>query len=288
MASERLGETFSPAFEYIAQLVQRRSAIVLEPEKNYLIEARLSPVARANGFESVEELAASLAQSSFNSLHRRVVEAMTTNETSFFRDLYPFEALRRSVVPELLVTRAPERRIDIWCAACSSGQEPYSVAMLLKEHFPTLAGWKVSIIATDLSTAMLGRARAGRYSQLEVNRGLPAPLLVKYFTKVETDWVIRDDIRHAVEYREMNLAESWPLLPAMDVVFLRNALIYFDVATKKDILQRMRRTLRPNGMLFLGGAETTLGLSDDFERMAVDKASAYRLTNASGRMHVRV
>jgi len=276
-------------FDYVARLVRQRSAIVIEPEKQYLIDARLGPVARAHGFASVVELVATLEQTSFNSLHRQVVEALTTNETSFFRDLHPFEALRRTVVPELMRLRASERRINIWCSACSSGQEPYTIAILLAEHFPVLAGWSVSILGTDLSTAMLARARAGRYTQLEVNRGLPAPLLIKYFSKTGTKWLVNDRIRHAVEYREMNLAESWPQLPAMDIVFMRNVLIYFDVSTKQEILRKISTTMRPGGFLFLGGAETTLGLFDGFERTTLDKAVAHRLPDATARRtHVGV
>jgi chemotaxis protein methyltransferase CheR len=206
-----------------------------------------------------------------------VVELMTTNETWFFRDLRPFEVLRSSILPELLTRRSDERRLHIWSAACSSGQEPYTMAMIISEHFPQLASWNVRIIATDLSTEILDRARAGRYSQLEVNRGMPAALLVKYFRKVGNEWHISDAIRRQVEFRELNLVEAWLVLPLMDLVFLRNVLIYFDVETKKSIFGRVRRLLRPDGYLMLGGAETTLNIDDAFERTAFDRAGAYQL-----------
>ena len=166
-------------FQFVSQLVRQRSAIVLEPEKSYLLEARLAPLARAEGFGSLDAMVAQLRAQSNNGLHRKVVEAMTTNETSFFRDLHPFDALHKVVMPEVLEQHQADRRLNIWCAACSSGQEPYTVAMTLLEHFPQLSGWSVRILATDISGEMVTRSRAGRYGQIEVNRGLPANLLVK-------------------------------------------------------------------------------------------------------------
>jgi chemotaxis protein methyltransferase CheR len=267
----------SATFEYIRRLVLQRSAIVLEPGKEYLVDCRLVPVARANGFASVDELAAELSKCAFNSMHRQVVEAMTTNETSWFRDVHPFDALKRRVLPELIAARGIEAKLHIWCAASSSGQEPYTIAMILREYFPQLRDWKVSILATDLATAVLAKARTGRYSQAEINRGLPAPLLVKYFTKDGTEWQISDSLRAMVEFRELNLAEHWPLMPAPDLVFMRNVLIYFDVATKKEILRRVRHVIRPDGYLFLGGAETTMSLDESFEREPIDRAVVYRV-----------
>jgi chemotaxis protein methyltransferase CheR len=266
----------APSFEYVRKLVRERSAIVLEPGKEYLVEARLGPVARLNGFASIDDLVTELTKQSFNSTHRQVVEALTTNETHFYRDIHPFEALKKEILPKLLEARAGERALTIWCAACSSGQEPYSLAMMLREAFPQLRTWKVSILGTDLSTAMLARARAGRYNQLEVNRGLPAPLLVKYFTKDGTEWVLAEEIRKMVEYREMNLAERWPVLPRMDLVVLRNVLIYFDPKTKQEILGRVRTLLKPDAHLLLGSAETTISLDDQFERVQIGGAALYR------------
>lgn len=264
-------------FDYIRDLVLKRSAIVLDAGKEYLVESRLIPLARQEGFASLAELIAQLRAQSFNGLHWKVVEAMTTNETSFFRDLYPFEALKKTVLPDLLAKRATERKLNLWCAASSSGQEPYTVLMLLREHFPTLAAWTVRFFAGDISKEMLERTRAGRYSQLEVNRGLPAPLLVKYFQKQGIEWQVKEDLRRALELFQVNLAAGWPALPPMDIIMMRNVLIYFDVATKKAILGKIRRVLRPDGYLFLGAAETTLNLDDAFERAELAKSGCYRL-----------
>ncbi|MDZ4672901.1 MAG: protein-glutamate O-methyltransferase CheR [Gemmatimonadota bacterium] len=265
-----------PDFQFVSQLVRQRSAIVLEVEKSYLLEARLTPLARAEGFASLEALIARMRAQPFNGLHRKAVEAMTTNETSFFRDLHPFDALKQVVIPEVLTRRAAERSLTIWCAACSSGQEPYTVAMTLMDAFPQLATWKVKILATDLSSAMVARSKAGRYGQIEVNRGLPAPLLIRYFEKKGTEWSVKPEVQKWCEFRELNLIEPWGPMPTMDVVFLRNVLIYFDVETKRTILNNVRRVLQPWGYLFLGGAETTINLGDTFERVQFDKAGCYR------------
>jgi chemotaxis protein methyltransferase CheR len=263
-------------FQFVSQLVRDRSAIVLEPDKAYLLEARLGPLARAEGLGSLEELVAQLRRSPVNGLQRRVVEAMTTNETSFFRDLHPFEALRQVVVPAVMERRRTERRLTIWCAACSSGQEPYSIAITLRERFPELASWAVQILGTDISTEMVRRSREGRYGQIEMNRGLPAPLLVKYFEKHGLEWQVKPELRQMCEFRQLNLIEPWGPLPPVDVVFLRNVLIYFDVETKRSILQNVRRVLPSWGYLFLGGAETTINLGDAFERVPFDRAGCYR------------
>jgi chemotaxis protein methyltransferase CheR len=264
-------------FDFVRQLVRERSAIVLEDGKGYLAESRLGPVAKANGLASIEELVARLRAERFGGLHTKVVEAMTTNETSFFRDVTPFDALRNMVLPDILERRKAERSLRIWSGACSSGQEPYTLTILLREYFPTLSSWDVRILATDLSTEILGRAREGKFSQLEVNRGLPVALLVKYFTKRGVHYQVNDDLRGLIEFRPMNLAEPWPVIPPMDVIFLRNVLIYFDVETKREILGRMRRVLKPDGYLFLGGAETTINLDDGFERLQYEKTGCYRL-----------
>lgn len=263
--------------QFLSGLVRERSAIVLEPEKGYLLEARLAPLARAEGFGSIDAMVSHLRARPANGLPRKVVEAMTTNETSFFRDLHPFQALRTVVLPEVIRRRQAERRLTIWCAASSSGQEPYTVAMTVLEHFPQLAGWSVKILGTDLSGEMIARCRAGKYGQLEVNRGLPAPLLVKYFEKKGMEWQIKPEVQRLCEFRELNLIEAWGPLPPLDVVFLRNVLIYFDVDTKRRILHNVCGVLNPWGHLFLGGAETTLNLGDRFERVPVDKAGCYRL-----------
>lgn len=264
-------------FQYVSTLVRQKSAIVLEIEKSYLLEARLTPLSRAEGFASLDAMVAQMRAQPLNGLHRKVVEAMTTNETSFYRDLHPFEALKSVVLPEVLKRRAAERRLNIWCAACSSGQEPYTVAMTLMEHFPQLASWNVKITATDISSEMVAKSRAGRYGQIEVNRGLPANLLVKYFEKKGMEWQVKPEVQRWCEFRELNLIEPWGTLPTMDVVFLRNVLIYFDVETKRAILGNVRKVLQPWGYLFLGGAETTINLGDVFERVQFDKAGCYRL-----------
>jgi len=267
----------STDFEFVSSLVLKRSAIVLEPEKNYLVESRLLPLARREGLSSVAELVARMRADSMNGLQQKVVEAMTTNETSFFRDLNPFEALRKVVLPEMFQRRAAERRLQIWCSASSTGQEPYSISLILREHFPGFADWKIGIVASDLSTDVLARARKGCYSQLEVNRGLPAPLLVKYFQRQGTEWQLKEEVRRLVEFRQLNLIDGAWGIAATDIVFIRNVLIYFDVPTKKVILQKIRQLLRPDGYLFLGGAETTLNLDDSFERISFERSGCYRL-----------
>jgi chemotaxis protein methyltransferase CheR len=267
-------------FDYLRALVWRRSAFVLESDKAYLVEARLLPLAREEGLPSVGSLVARLAAGPANGLARRFVEAMAIHETSFFRDPPTFDALRDVVLPELVGRRAAERGLRLWSAACSSGQEPYSLAMLLREHPCVPAGWDARVLATDLSGAILERARQGVYSQMEVNRGLPASQLVKCFRRRGPEWQVNDEVRRAVEFRQLNLIEPWPALPPMDVVFLRNVLIYFDVPTKQRVLANLRRLLRPDGYLFLGGAETTLNLDENYERAPFDRVSCYRLRRA--------
>ena len=264
-------------FDYVCQLVRTRSGIVLEPGKEYLVDARLTPLVRQCEPGSISELVERLKNGSGEALAARVVEAMTTNETSFFRDTHPFETLRKVVLPELILRRRDERQLNVWFAACSTGQEPYSFAILLKEYFPELTGWRLILLATDLSAAALAQARAGRYSQLEVNRGLPAALLVKYFAQSGLTWSLRADVARMVEFREMNLTRPWPALPQMDLVFLRNVMIYFDAETKKSILGRVARLLRPDGYLLLGGAETTHNLDDAFRRAEELRGGFYRL-----------
>ena len=265
-----------PQLAYLCDFVYKRSAIVLTPEKEYLIESRLGPVARAKGYGTVDALIQALRTLPGSGLQTSIVEAMTTHETTFFRDQHPFDALQKVLLPALKTARSTTRSLVIFCAACSSGQEPYSIAMLLKEHAPELATWKVRIIGVDLSEAVLARAREGRYTQSEINRGLPAPLLVKYFDRVGTEWHLKKAVRDMVEFRQMNLVESWPMLPRVDVMFIRNVLIYFDIPTKKAILARARQVLAPDGYLFLGGAETTLNVDEKFERLPACPVTVYR------------
>jgi chemotaxis protein methyltransferase CheR len=268
-------------FEYVRQLVLTRSAIVLEPGKEYLVESRLLPLAKVHGFAALDDFIDAMAANAFGTMHRQTVEAMTTNETSFFRDIHPFDALKKHIIPDLLTRKAASRQLNIWCAAASTGQEPYSMVMLLRDHFPELASWKVSFLATDISNAVLAKARSGRYGQLEVNRGLPAPMLVKYFTKDGTEWIVREELRTMIDFRELNLIEPWPAMPTLDLVMIRNVLIYFDIPTKKKILTNIRQRLAPHGYLMLGGAETTMGLDDQYERVQIDKGIAYRQVGAA-------
>jgi chemotaxis protein methyltransferase CheR len=267
----------SQDFAAICRLLRDRSAIVLEPGKEYLVESRLTPLVRHLQLTSIGELVGRLRSQPGNGLERQIVEALVTTETSFFRDHHPFEALRKVVIPDLVQRRAGERRLNIWCAACSSGQEPYSLALLLREHFPQLSAWANSILASDLSAAMLARAREGHFNQIEVNRGLPAALVVKYFDQHGIHWHLRQPIRSMVHFQEINLAGPWPPLPPMDLVLLRNVMIYFEVDTKKAILGRLARLLRPDGYLILGGAETTINLDDSYVRVEPLRAGIYQL-----------
>ena len=211
-----------------------------------------------------------------------VVEAMTTNETSFFRDGLPFECFRQHVVPDLLARRAAERKLTIWSAASSTGQEAYALAMILREHFPQLASWTVEFVASDLSSDVLAKAKAGRYSPTDIGRGMPAGLLAKYFRKLPGgDHEVVPDLRNAIDFRQINLLEAWPQLPRFDVVFCRNVLIYFDAPTKTRVLGRIRSVLRPDGYLFLGAAETVMKVDDAFENGPMDRSGCFRLRTAA-------
>lgn len=264
-------------FEFIRRFVLQHSAIVLDETKEYLVTSRLEPLAKREGSGSIDELVRRLKTRAWGDLHAQVVEAMTTNETSFFRDGGPFEALRRQILPGLIKRAEPTRQLDIWSAACSSGQEAFSIGMLIDHNFPALASWRVKILGTDLALGMVQRARGGIFKQLEVNRGLPAAMLIKYFERSGVDWRIKDSIRGRTAFHQMSLTEPWTTIPQMDVVFLRNVLIYFDVSTKRQILERVRRVLRPDGALFLGSGETTLNLDDNFYPVQFEKTIYYQL-----------
>jgi chemotaxis protein methyltransferase CheR len=268
----------SGEFEYLRQFLAKHSAVVLDEGKGYLAESRLTPLAYQEGLDSAQELLASIRHRSFCGLHRKVLDAMMNNETWFFRDHLPFEALRQVIIPELMAERAATRRLAFWSAASSSGQEAYSIAMLIAEQFGGLPGWTISILGTDLSSAILQRARSGRYSQLEVNRGLPAKYLAKYFTQDGPDWILSPRIRSMVEFRELNLSDPWCTLPKFDAVLFRNVMIYFEVEKKREVLTRLISVMKPDGYLLLGAAETTYGLSDSFKRTAWDKTAYYRLS----------
>lgn len=262
-------------YTYVTDLVRQRSAIALGPDKGYLVESRLHPLARQCGLDTVSALISRIREAPDDTLCIAVVEAMTTNETSWYRDLHPFRVFADHVVPEVALRRREDRTLTVWSAACSTGQEPYTIAMMLADH-PALVGWNYEIIASDLSTEVLFRASRGRYTQLEVNRGLPASLLVKHFTRVGAEWELRPHVRDQVSFSQINLAKPLPTMPLIDVVFLRNVLIYFDTETKREVLQRIRQVMRPGGYLFLGAAETTLGLDDSFTRMQHGQVMIYQ------------
>ena len=261
-------------YDYLRKLLRERSGLVLSAEKQYLVESRLLPVARRAGVGGLSDLVLKLKASHAEPLVVEVIEAMTTNESFFFRDKIPFEHFRDTVLPALLVARATQRRIRIWCAAASTGQEPYSLAMSWKEMAKTAAGWRIEIIATDLSNDVLEKAKAGIYSQFEVQRGLPIQLLVKYFTQIGDTWQIAPEIRGMVQYRPLNLLADFSHLGVFDVVFCRNVLIYFDQETKISVLDRIARITDREGYLVLGAAETVVGLTDSFKPVA-DRRGLY-------------
>jgi chemotaxis protein methyltransferase CheR len=252
-------------YDYLRKLLKERSGLVLAADKQYLVESRLLPVARKTGAASLSELVQKLKAADAEPLAVDVVEAMTTNESFFFRDKIPFDHFRDTIMPALLAARGAQRRVRIWCAACSTGQEPYSLAICLKEMSQRIAGWRVEIISTDISREVLEKAKAGIYSQFEVQRGLPIQLLVKYFTQVGEMWQIAPDVRAMVQYRTLNLLQDFSQLGTFDVVFCRNVLIYFDQERKIDVLGRLARIIEPDGYLVLGAAETVVGLTETFK-----------------------
>lgn len=271
---------------YLRELVYRRSAIVLEADKHYLIDSRLTPLARDVGLGTIDALVAKLRQNEGATLTKRVIEAMTTNETFFFRDFHPFEALKLQLLPEIVKARGAQRELRVWCAAASTGQEPYSIAMTIRDSFPELASWRIQILATDLNAAVLDRAREGKYRQLEVNRGLPAQMLLKYFERVGADWQLKNAIREMITFQELNLLDPWLGVGPQDLIFMRNILIYFDVETKRRILGRVRQILRPDCFLVLGGAETTSNLDDGYEPVRVGNGVYYRIKSSARIPHV--
>ena len=265
-------------FSFVTTMVRQRSAIDLQPGKEYLVESRLAPIARSIGERDVSGLVARLRRGD-EKLSEAVVDALTTNETSWFRDSHPFQAFSQHLLPEL--HRNGSRSITIWSAACSSGQEAYSLAMLLLDWLPAHPGVSAQILGTDISPRMVERARTAKFSQLEVNRGLPAQYLVKYFDQVGREWVLRPAVRALTKFDRGNLALPAVGVPQCDIVFLRNVLIYFDLDTKRTVLGHIRRVLRPGGYLVLGGAESTLNLDGTFQRMELGKAVVFRHTGGA-------
>jgi chemotaxis protein methyltransferase CheR len=261
-------------YDYLRKLLKERSGLVLSADKQYLVESRLLPLARKIGAPHLSDLVMKLKAPGAEPLIVDVVEAMTTNESFFFRDKIPFEHFRDYMLPNLLKARAARRSLRIWCAAASTGQEPYSLAMILKEMAVQLAGWRFEIIATDLSNEVLEKARAGLYSQFEVQRGLPIQFLMKYFTQAGETWQIAPEIRAMVQYRPLNLLADFTHLGSFDIVFCRNVLIYFDQPTKIGVLERLARMTEQDGYLVLGAAETVVGLTEVFKPL-IDRRGLY-------------
>jgi chemotaxis protein methyltransferase CheR len=251
-------------YEYLRKVLKDRSGLDLSADKQYLVESRLLPLARRANLSGIPELVQKM-RSGGEQLTGQVVEAMTTNETFFFRDKIPFDHLRDGILPGLIKSRASRRSLRIWSAACSTGQEPYSIAMCLREYGPALAGWRIEIVATDLSQEVLEKSKAGLYSQFEVQRGLPIQLLVKYFNQLGELWQLSADIRGMVQHRQLNLLQDFSHLGKFDVIFCRNVLIYFDQDTKASIFERLAKVMEPDGTLLLGAAESVVGITDAFK-----------------------
>lgn len=251
--------------EYLCDYVKQRSAIVLDAQKSYLLETRLLPLLRQYKFATLEDMVNALRANRTHGLEKDVLEAMTTNETFFFRDEVPFETLKTIVLPKLIEARQHVRHLRLWCAASSTGQEPYSVAMVLKEHFPELGSWRLDFVATDINETVLAQARSGRFKTHEVERGLDPVLRSRYFRKDGDHWQVDETLRTMVEFKQLNLIDPWHWDVPFDIVFIRNVMIYFDVPTKQRIFQRIRKYLRPDGFMFLGGAESTVNIDNNFE-----------------------
>jgi len=267
-------------FQSLATLLKKRSGLILTADKGYLVESRLSPVAQRHGLPHLEALITALNRGN-EALAAAVTEAMTTNETSFFRDGKPFESFRKEVLPQIVERNAASRTLRVWSAAASTGQEAYSLAMLLSEEQTRLSGWRIEIVGTDISEAALKQARAGVFSHFEVQRGLPAAMLVKYFEKVDGSWHAASRLRSMVSFRSFNLLDNLSPLGAFDAIFCRNVLIYFDVETKAQVLAAIARRMNDRGVLFLGGAETVLGISDQFEPVPGSRG-LYRVAGLPG------
>lgn len=257
--------THAPAyFSFVRDMLMSRSGLVVTPEKMYLLETRLLPVAHRHGFKNIDAMISELKSRHNESLATDIMEAMNTHESLFFRDHSPFKLFQEVIFPELLIRRKAKKSIRIWCAACSSGQEPYSLAMILDEEAQRLQGWKTEIVATDISNSVLSRAAQGTFSQFEVQRGLPVKKLIQHFTQEDESWRISQNIRDMIQFRQFNLLESRYLLGKFDVVFCRNVLIYFDLETKATVMAKISTCLEEDGVLFLGSSESTIGITQDF------------------------
>jgi len=261
-------------YEFLRKYLKERSGLVLSADKQYLVESRLLPVARSAGFANLGDLVRALMIGNAETLAKAVVEAMMTHESFFFRDKLPFDHFRQTIMPALIAARSNIRTIRIWCAAASTGQEPYSLAMCLREMEQKIAGWRIELLATDLGNDVLDKARQGLYSQFEVQRGLPIQLLIKHFTQVGELWQIAPDIRSMVKYQQLNLLADFARLGRFDLILCRNVLIYFDTETKISVLNRLARSTASDGYLMLGAAETVIGLTNSF-KVVPDKRGLY-------------
>lgn len=251
-------------FTYLATLLKERSGLIVTPDKQYLFDTRLGPIAREHKLKDVDTLIGAMRQSRNEILIGAVVDAMTTNETSFFRDRHPFDAMRQIILPALIRARAQQKHIRIWSAASSTGQEAYSLAIMIAENFPMLAGWKVEIVGTDISPTALARANGATFSTFEVQRGLPIQMLVKHFSQEGDRWTLKPELRKRVTFQHFNLLGDLSPLGGFDVIFCRNVLIYFDIATKARVLDAMSRRLATDGALVLGGSESVFGICPKF------------------------
>lgn len=264
--------------DFLRGVVAEKSGNVITQRQVYMLEKQLQPLAETEGLGGVEQLVSELRRSSNNKLKTMIAEAVTVNETSFFRDNHPFESLKTDVLPKVIEQNKDQKQIRIWCGASSSGQEPYSIAMVIRENFPELINWNVKILATDLSEEMLEKTKKGQYTQIEVNRGMPIKKLVRFFDKRGTNWVAKPELSGLLECRRLNLTTPWPYIGQFDIIFIRNVLIYFDPDVKKDILQRAIKLLRPDGYLFIGTSEMVIGMGLPIEREKINETVCYRHT----------
>lgn len=262
--------------DFFFSCLHKESGLVLDDSKSYLLESRLEPLAAQEGFLSVEDLGRNLMREHSSRLLQKVVEAMTTNETSFFRDRIPFDIFRHQVVPNLFKANEKSRQVRIWSACCSSGQEPYSISMLLSDIEPQIHLWDVKILATDIDKKVLKQAQEGVYTQYEVQRGLPILYLTRYFNKTDSGWLVKPEVKKRIEFKIANLLTDFSYFGQLDVIFCRNVLIYFDLETKKKILEQMARMLSPSGVIFLGSTETTIGVTEKLTRIQMEKGHYYK------------
>jgi chemotaxis protein methyltransferase CheR len=269
-------------FDYIRKVFKDVVGITLDDDKLYLVENRLLPLAKTENIATVAELIRTLRRhprSPFDPLHTRMFEYLVTSETSFFRDQHPFIALKQKIIPDLIKKRESIKRLKVWSAACACGQEPYSFAILLLEHFPLLKNWQIDLIGSDISTQVISYAQQGLFKRCEVDRGLSTELLNKYFSHKNSRWKIRSDIRDMVTFQQLNLVKPWPYLPLMDIVLLRNVLMYFDDMTKENILKNIHGIMEPDGYLITGATENPSFMEKYFIKERIGKTVVYRLAS---------